>query len=142
MIETPGGELEGAVSPNGQWLAYASRESGQSQIYVTPFPDTGVDKWTISTDGGREPKWASDGGELFYRTPDSVMAVSIEDESAFNPGVPVPLFSWEYSVFGGRKNWDVSTDGRFLMKKDVPADQTINLVLNWFQELERLVPTR
>ena len=116
LIQTPSVDLWGAVSPDGRWLAYGTGGPGGGQTYVTPFPNTSADRWTISTDGGTEPKWASDGRELFYLTPDSVMAVSIEDEPTFNPGVPVPLFSGEYARSGGRKTWDVSTDGRSLMK--------------------------
>jgi hypothetical protein len=42
------------------------------------------------------------------------------------------------------QSYDVSPDGqRFLMIKetDVGGGQQINLVLNWFEELKRLVPT-
>ena len=56
LIETPGGELEGAVSPNGQWLAYASRESGQSQIYVTPFPRAFSDEEGCSRRPNDQPR--------------------------------------------------------------------------------------
>ena len=42
----------------------------------------------------------------------------------------------------GRSGYDVDSEGRFLMVKDEeqPANQ-INVVLNWFEELKRLVPT-
>ena len=55
-----------AFSPNGNWLAYMSRESGAWEVYVQPFP--GPDgKWQISNDRGVFPQWSSNGKELFYR---------------------------------------------------------------------------
>jgi hypothetical protein len=42
------------------------------------------------------------------------------------------------------RDYDVTTDGqRFVMIKrpDVSAPQQINVILNWFEALERLVPT-
>ena len=56
-------------SPDGRWVAYGSNESGRWEIYVTSFPDA-HGKWQISNGGGDQPKWRSDGKELFYMTPD------------------------------------------------------------------------
>ena len=58
-------ERSARFSPDDRWVAYASNESGQAQVYVQPFPPTGA-KWQISTDGGTEPKWSGDGRELYY----------------------------------------------------------------------------
>jgi hypothetical protein len=39
------------------------------------------------------------------------------------------------------RNYDVAPDGRFLMLvRDRREAPTIHVVLNWFEELERLVP--
>ena len=54
-------------SPNGNWLAYGSNESGKRQIYVKPYPGPGREE-PISTAGGVSPTWSGDGGELFYRS--------------------------------------------------------------------------
>ncbi|TDI47921.1 MAG: hypothetical protein E2P02_01995 [Acidobacteria bacterium] len=53
-------------SPDGEWMAYSSNESGQREVYVQPYPGPGG-KWQISTNGGHEPVWNPEGGELFYR---------------------------------------------------------------------------
>ena len=139
-------ELNGEVSPDGHFLAYQSNGSGRSEIYVCPFPDVDAGRWTISTAGGREPLWSPDGSELFYRTSDSVMAVPIQTEPAFEPGSPEKLFTGSYAVRTGRM-YDIHPDGdRFLMIK--PSETTeggarndVVLVQNWFEELKRLVPT-
>src|SRR5207245_8395319 len=57
----------GAISPDGKWLAYESRESGRSEVYVRQLP-SGPGKWQISSQGGIQPRWSGDGRELFFRS--------------------------------------------------------------------------
>ena len=59
-------ETHGVLSPNGRWLAYNSDESGRPEIYVSSFPDTTRSRRQVSTAGGAEPRWRSDGMELYY----------------------------------------------------------------------------
>jgi Tol biopolymer transport system component len=132
-------------SPDGRWLAYISNESGRYEIYVQPFPGPGG-KWQISSDGGTEPLWNRNGRELFYRSGDKMMAVDIATLPSFAAGTPRMLFEGQYvPAPGASPNYDVSPDGqRFLMLK--PIEQAagptqINVVLNWFEELKRRVPT-
>jgi len=131
-------------SPDGRWLAYASDESGRREIYVQPYPGPGG-KWQISTDGGNEPVWSPNGRELFYRNQDKMMAVDISTQPAFAAGKPHELFAGDYvRSYAGGPFYDVSRDGnRFLMLKPVGegAPTQINVVLNWTEELKRLVPT-
>ncbi len=74
-----------------------------------------------------------------------MMAVAVETEPTFRPGRPSLLFEGEYSLHPpGFMNHDISPDGRqFLMiEGETASEQTqINVVLNWFEELKRLVPT-
>jgi eukaryotic-like serine/threonine-protein kinase len=64
------------VSPDGRWVAYASTESGVYEVYVRAFPDTGR-QWAVSTGGGSFPVWSSTGNELFYRTEDQYLMVTL-----------------------------------------------------------------
>jgi serine/threonine protein kinase/Tol biopolymer transport system component len=133
-------------SPDGRWLAYVSNESGHNEIYVQPYPGPGG-KWQISTEGGREPVWNRNGRELFYRSGDKMMAVEITAQPSFIVGKPRMLFEGRYRPTPATSpNYDVSPDGqRFLMLKPVEQAQStptqINVVLNWFEELKRRVPT-
>jgi Tol biopolymer transport system component len=140
--------IEGAprLSPDGRWLAYVSDESGRPEVYVQPYPGPGG-KWQISTDGGTEPVWNPAGPELFYRSGASMMVVSVATEGGFAAGRPAVLFAREYvnSQFPlTAVAYDVSPDGqRFLVVKEEPtgaAPPHINVVVNWFEELTRLVP--
>ena len=68
-LQTDFNELHGQVSPDGQWLAYTSDESGTWEVYVQSFPVLGHRR-TISTNGGAQPRWRKDGKELFYLASD------------------------------------------------------------------------
>jgi len=130
-------------SPDGRWIAFTSDRSGQDEIYVTAYPDKGG-VVQISTNGGTQPLWARDGKELFYRNGDKLVAVSVQTEPTFKAETPVFLFEGTYfhGPFNRTSNYDISLDGqRFLMIKEERGIAQIHVVLNWFEELKRLVPT-
>jgi serine/threonine protein kinase/Tol biopolymer transport system component len=146
FLRTPFDETSPQFSPDGRWLAYISNESGRYQVYVQPYPGPGG-KWQISTEGGTEPVWNPNGRELFYRSGDKMMAVDITTQPSFTTGKTRVLFEGHYQLAPVTfPNYDVSPDGqRFLMLKpseSVEAAPTqINVVLNWFEELKRRVPS-
>src|SRR5262249_40907867 len=86
-VRTPANEDNGVFSPNGQWLAYESNESGQFEVYVRPFPGRGG-RLQISTQGGLEPVWSRNGRELFYRNGDRMMAVEVSSRRDNNGALP------------------------------------------------------
>jgi Tol biopolymer transport system component len=136
-------------SPDGRWLAYVSDESGEEEVYVRRYPGPAGSQ-LISVDGGREPVWSRDGRELFYRRGDLLMVVPVESTNTIlTTRPPQVLFKGPYSrgVRGsGLVGYDVAPDGqRFVMLQPVESQTggatQINVVLNWFEELKRLVPT-
>jgi serine/threonine-protein kinase len=141
------------VSPDGRWLAYQSNETGVYEIYVRAFPDVDAGRWQISTNGGTRPEWSADGKELFYFKEDSgsgaeLVAVNVELGETFRPGTQQTLFRGPYLAGQALRGvYDVTEDGqRFLMIKRAVGErdgveQTIVIVENWVEELERLVPT-
>ena len=146
FLVTPFHEFLARFSPNGRWVAYSGRESSREkqEIYVRPYPKAEADKVHISSDGGGEPVWSADGRELFYRNGDQMLAVAVVATGAtLTAGKPQVLFEGRYDVTSfNRQNYDVSRDGRFLMVKTKESPPTqMNVVLNWFDELTRLVPT-
>lgn len=56
LLQTPFDERNASISPDGRWMAYESNESGQSQIYVRPFPNVADAHYQISTAGGERPR--------------------------------------------------------------------------------------
>jgi serine/threonine-protein kinase len=139
LVRSPFQEDNGVVSPDGRWLAYQSDESGRAEIYVQGFPDPG-ERWPISTEGGTDPAWSRDGRELFYRNLSRLMSVAVGSSPRFIADKPAALFerpgrAWRY---------DVGADPRsFILAERDPAAPPIavSVVLNWFEELKRLVPT-
>lgn len=146
VTDSPFNERSPRFSPNGRWVAYISDESGQDEVYVQPYPGPGLRvQISTSTNGGTEPVWSLDGQELFYRTLDTntMMAVGIEYEPAFAARTSEPLFSGPYdrwSPLVGAPNYDVAADGRFLMLRPAQLSTPVSVILNWREELERLVP--
>jgi len=112
---------------------------------LTPEPDV---KWLVSgEEGGGEPVWSPDQTELFYRVGNKMMVVSVQMVPTFNASRPRLLFEGSYVSHAnpfGFQYYDISPDGRFLMMKEETAHEQdqIHVVLNWFEELKRLVPTK
>ena len=130
LVQTKFDEQNGRVSPDGNWLAYQSDESGGNEIYVTQFPQP-ARSWRISSSGGVNPHWRGDSKELFFVSGKKLMAASVSGvggEAGFQAGAPQALFEIEGT------NYAPSKDGqRFLVSvvtERAPAPP-INVVLNW-----------
>jgi Tol biopolymer transport system component len=141
LIQTPADESAPRFSPDGRWIAYVSDASGRAEVYVQAYPPSGQPR-QISNSGAREPVWAPNGDELFYRDQNTLMAVEIKTQPAFAVGQKRALFEGNYEgPISSRANFDISADGRrFLMlektaQKESSAD--IKIVPNWFQEVRR-----
>ena len=146
FLQTRASEVDAQFSPDGQWVAYASDESGRYEVYVVPFLGP-RGKWQISTEGGREPRWARNGRELFFRTADKMMAISLETAPAFRPAAPHVLFQGPYLRTATiTPEYDVTPDDQhFVMiqpSEDAALNTQLKVVLNWVEELKRRVPVR
>jgi eukaryotic-like serine/threonine-protein kinase len=144
FLVTDNKETDGTFSPDGQSVAYVSDASGTSNVYVRSFPSTGGRRWQVSTGGGYQPRWRSDGRELFYISQSGQMtSVGITPGIASAPARATILF--QTGIFGGGASvnnwyWDVTADGqRFLINSIIAgADpSTLNVVLNWQSALPR-----
>jgi serine/threonine protein kinase len=149
LVETPGEERNGELSPDGRWLAYEGESAsipGQLDIYVRPFPDVNRGLWQVTRDGGTFPVWSRDGRELFYaRLDGTIVAVPVEASlTNWKAGSPKELFRGPYLMREGSlgRLYDVAADGRFLMLKREATSVSPHLVIvqNWLAELARRVP--
>jgi serine/threonine-protein kinase len=149
FLTSPFSELNPAFSPDGRWLAYQSNESGDFEVYARPFPGPGG-KWQVSTGGGLFPEWSHNGKELFYRSVDSkIMVVTYTASGDFFRADKPQLWSPGQFTDAGTNtyNFDLHPDGkRFAVLKTPGTGQgaainKVNIVLNWFEELKRRVPT-
>lgn len=129
--------LEGAVSPDGRWLAFRSDETGTWEVFVRPFLAPGAAR-RISPDGGRSPRWRADGRELFFQSPDGqIPSVEVQDaaDSDFRHSPPRVLFAapaWSrHNFFDVGTSYDVSPDGqRFAMRMTATVPNAV-LIRNW-----------
>ena len=136
FLPSKSNQTNGQISRDGKWVAYASDESGQWEVYVTTFPGA-AGKWQVSRGGGTEPRWRGDGKEIFYLGPGGMMmSVSVNTEGTFTTGQPTQLFQ-----FHGRApisstdtfSYDVSNDGsRFLVNRYLKPEHVdpLTIVLN------------
>ncbi len=143
LVSSPFSEWRAQVSVDGNWIAYDSDESGRKEIYVQPFPDLGR-RTQVSINGGEHPRWSPAGNELFFYSERHLVAVKYRSrEGRFDPGAPTTLFEVPGRLHPRLSyTYTVAPDGqRFLMTQDVDTIPQINVVLNWFEELKKLVPT-
>ena len=139
FLQTHYEETLGRLSPDGRWMAYVSNDSGRDEVFIRPFPPS-TGKWQISTAGGTEPRWRSNGTELYYRAADEkLMVVRVKTQPGFEHEQPRVLFPVRMSR-SGYWHYDVTPDGqRFVISlaigEEVPPP--INIVLNWTAGLPR-----
>ncbi len=132
------------VSPDGHWLAYASGESGQPEIYVVPFP-SGQGKWQISAKGGIEPHWSRNGHELFYTKLGSLIVVPYTTEkNSFHAGAPQEIPQNSIELRAPYTSYDVMPDGQHFVAFQFPGGRTSvsqdpTVVINWIDEVRRLM---
>jgi eukaryotic-like serine/threonine-protein kinase len=141
FLETPYEEMQGQFSPDGQWIAYASNESGQLEIYAVPFPGPGS-KRRISSGGGILPLWRSDGKELFYVTSEGqLMAAAVtEHNGILETGTVQKLFGGLITNQDRGINYGVSPDGQkvlVVVDEGAPSSLTLTLLQNWTVALKR-----
>jgi len=133
-----------ALSPDGNWMAYDSEESGRLEVYVQSYPDPTVARRQVSSGGGSQPRWTREGRELVFQLGDSLMTASINSGSGA-VGTPELLFAGAYASSAGSTDppdYDVTPDGeRFLLLKWPAASRRPRVVVStrWFDELRALV---
>jgi Tol biopolymer transport system component len=137
-----------SFSPDGQWIAYASNEESTFGVYVQPYPTTGA-KYKISTKNvGDSPIWSHDGKQLIFSSNRRLMVVDVQTKPAFSFSEPKQLPIETENTQG--RPYDITPDGKsFLVMQrpaETPATETstpqVNVVLNWFRELQDRVPVK
>ena len=143
FLKAPSVLRNGQFSPDGNWVAYASNETGKWEIYVTSFPEP-RGKWQVSTGGGEQPRWRGDGKELFYLSSDSkMMAAPVTTGANFDVGTPAALFQAAPRQPVSTNDhfvYDVSREGeRFLILTQTKQAETapMSIVLNWTAKLNK-----
>jgi hypothetical protein len=133
---TPFDENWAVFSPDGRWVAYASDESGRSEVYVTAFPSA-EGKRQISTDGGRFPRWRADGREIVYLSDEGNVTSVKVDTTGASPSISPAVGLFRAMVLPAPGTlFDMSADGRlFVVNRAIvsSAPPSLVLVYNWPQ---------
>jgi eukaryotic-like serine/threonine-protein kinase len=137
-------------SSDGRWLAYVSNESGGFEVYVQPYPGPG-EKHRVSTSGGTQPVWTSNGREILFRGNwQEFFSSSVTSFTPFRTATPRLIYKEKSGGFSSTtpvRGWDATRDGRQLIvtqdkeSKDKPVSQ-LQIILNWDVELKQRVPVK
>ena len=135
VLESSSNETWPALSPDGQWLVYSS----DLDLYVKHYSGEGAVQ-RMTTDGGYKARWSNNGDKIFYENQGAIWSISMAVEGdAIKPGMPTLVvdFPPSHVVF----RWDISSDEkRFLVYVEDVNRNSVNIIFNWFTELNRLVP--
>jgi Tol biopolymer transport system component/predicted Ser/Thr protein kinase len=138
---------DASVDPTGKWLVYTALANGQPAISFSPYPDAG--RQQIPLGAFAQPVWSPSGKVLYVASgAQGLFAVNVDTGNGLKLGMPQLLLPNTYYWGALGRAWDLAPDGRFLMMKtagQAPAaeqDKTpkIRVVVNWAEELKRLVP--
>ena len=130
FLQTESIECGARFSPDGRWVAYVSNATGRFEVYVTDWPADRLQR-QVSTSGRREPLWSSEGGELFYRSGERMMAAQVRFEQALEVETLQVLFTGDYEGMLGKPdspNYAVAPDGRFLMLRSADLASTADRI--------------
>jgi hypothetical protein len=132
-------QIQGRVSPNGQYLAYASYESGRWEVYVTTYAGGGG-RWQVSSTGGTEPFWRSDGRELFFVSLDRrLTSVDVDMGPPIEFGIPQKLFDapMPRGYLTRNRYWPTADGQKFLMLTLLDRGRVppTTVILNWAADL-------
>jgi Tol biopolymer transport system component len=139
IVETSALEWTPSLSRDGQWLAYASNESGREEIYVRNFQNP-AGRYPVSVEGGSEPLWG-EGNELFFRGPDGMYSATLEFRPAFRVVRRERLFDDQpYAVRVRSRAYDLHPiSGEFLFVRVEESSSHPRVVVNFVQELKEKV---
>jgi serine/threonine protein kinase len=137
-LQTPADEADAVISPDGNWLAYTSNESGRNEIYVQAYPVPGR-RWQISAQGGTSAIWSPADGELLFKNGDEIMAVAVRLDAGFHAGIPRALFKLPNVARGDdTRSFSVARDGRYLAilpPEGWHPPTRLHLILDWASTL-------
>ncbi len=142
MVRLPGTERGPSFSPDGRWFAYAS--DFEDSVFLQDVAQTRPAR-RISNHGGRNTLWSPKGDRIYYlERGEALMEVTVDQEG--NTSNPRQVLTTNLPTFpdATSRGYSIAPDGRFLIIHDLPSQHPpgteIDVVVNWFTELKRLVP--
>ncbi len=147
LVVTSFDEAVITLSPDGRWLAHESNETGRTEIYLRPFPNTQSAKWQVSNGGGVAPLWDRRSRDLYYvNAAREMIAVAVTPGAAPRLGPARVLFRLREDLYLANPEnytpYDIGPGGRFIMGRRLrsqASQQASPLIItdNWFEELRQ-----
>jgi len=138
LLNAVWGEFDAAISPDGQWVAFTSSESGTPEIHVRPFAyGSSGGTWKVSSGGGIRARWSADGRTVYYQ---SALGTAIS-ATKVTPGAPFGVGATATVLVGKSYGaaWDVDrATGRILVTESV-VDAGVRIVVmqHWLDAFRR-----
>ena len=127
LLQTPANEMEMSLSPDGRFIAYASDESGRTEIYVSRYPEMS-NRVAVSSGGGQRPLWRADGRELYFVGSGGRLMASSVSVAGGSPSVTPPSVLLQIPLFGGL--YAPAANGRrFLIAMAAPSTDVVPIEL-------------
>jgi len=147
VVATGANEKNARFSPDGRLFAFQSDESGQFEVYLQEVGSGKKLKVSTSLLGGRQPNWSRSGREIFYRPAEAtgilVVEVDVDSWMAWDPVelTDIRMLTDTFSVTDdGQRILGAVVAGSLAPDWETPFIR-LEVVLNWFEDLKRLVPT-
>jgi hypothetical protein len=123
-------------SPDGQWIAYVSAESGRSEVSARALSGS-ARRIVLSSNGGDQPVWSRDGAEVLFVEPNGhLQSVQVTWTRDGTPtfGIPVSLKVAPIGFGHWGTQYDLSADGKriyALRRNQDPAPREIHVIVGW-----------
>jgi hypothetical protein len=139
------GAIGASLSPDGAWVAFHGGDGEKNVLHIQSLKQNSA-KYVVPARSGHHPVWAPDGTRLYFLEDgtSNLMAMTVSMQPTVSFGTPVMVFEGLVQT-AIRRNYDISPDGKQLAVVFPQAGQNdaepVTVVLNWHEELKRLVPT-
>jgi Tol biopolymer transport system component len=136
ILSGPFAEYDARISPNGQWLAYVSEETGRPEVFVRAMSGP-PKRLAVSGIGGSQPVWRRDGRELLYVDVEGHLrgrSVAHQPRGELTLGPAVSLSVPRIGSGHWGTQFDVSPDGQsvyFIDRTPAPRPRDISVVIGW-----------
>ena len=144
VLTTAADELDATFSPDGRWIAFVSDLSGRPEVYVRAWSEGAAtgSPVPVSIAGGGHPVWIKRGPAVVWADPKGkLQRAEVRTDDGLRVSAPHPWVTPESArVDDELRSFDLLPDGRVLFVEKGEDEDDISrfdVVLNWFDELER-----
>jgi Tol biopolymer transport system component len=134
--KTPENEDNADLSPDGRWIAYATRDGGRSSMFIQSFPEPGQ-KYEVSYSGGGALVWNDKGDQLLVITQDNkLVTVAVDTHDGVHLGAPILRVTIDKNETVARPtpDWSRILTGAV---KDGTSNTDLEMILGWPKLLEQ-----